>query len=425
MKRGTANLVKFKRLQVRLQMPVWQVKGLLQSLWDLAAENAIYGDVGKYSDEDLCLGMDYTGEPRDLIQALVECGWLDRDERSRLRIHDWFDHCEDWIRKRILRERGEKATWAEFVEKWTADNGGRGVAPGPPPSRSGSQQPPPSADGGQRQPPSDNGSERQPVADNGGHCPTTAACHSLGHSHSLSHSPEVHPPNPPQAGGVSGARETQPPANGTGHRVRRREDIDPDGEPARMVSAWYAERQGNDGAPATPPSPAEVRLAEQMLPRIRAADPVGDPEAWGRGLARHVYEHTADPRDPEQRSFVAAAKRLDGFIHGLARDRRYREERAELEAERERCEEHEREHAEAYLDYLQGAYDRLCEEHPGSMAEWTKGKRNALKGRLGREPTREEFLREFLAAGKQRRRDVLDFWQWDAQLNPSGLEVKE
>ena len=70
MKRGTDRIVKFKRLKVALRLGDWEIKGLLQSIWDFAAENALGGDIGRYSDEDIALGIDYSGDATALMNTL-------------------------------------------------------------------------------------------------------------------------------------------------------------------------------------------------------------------------------------------------------------------------------------------------------------------------------------------------------------------
>lgn len=106
MKHGTENKLKFKKLQRRLDLALWQAKGLLQTLWDFAKSNAPRGDVGKFTDEELAIGIDWRGEPEELIKALVDNRWLDpSDGPERLVIHDWWEHCEDSIHMQLARHR--------------------------------------------------------------------------------------------------------------------------------------------------------------------------------------------------------------------------------------------------------------------------------------------------------------------------------
>ncbi len=106
MKRGTERLLKFKRLKLQLGLRDWQAKGLLQAVWDFAAENAPRGDVGRFTDPDIALGIDYDGDPEALVAALVECGWLDEHPEHRLVVHDWYEHVEDYVHLALAR-RGD------------------------------------------------------------------------------------------------------------------------------------------------------------------------------------------------------------------------------------------------------------------------------------------------------------------------------
>lgn len=103
MKRGTDMLTKFKRLKDDLGLPTYACKGLLQELWDATATNAIAGDIGKHSDDDIAYMLDWQGDPAALVAALVKWKWLDPHPEHRLVVHDWPQHCEDWIHMRLAR----------------------------------------------------------------------------------------------------------------------------------------------------------------------------------------------------------------------------------------------------------------------------------------------------------------------------------
>lgn len=106
MKHGTENKLKFKKLQRRLDLALWQCKGLLQTLWDFAKANAPRGDVGRYTDDELAIGIDWRGDAKLLVDALVDNGWLDpAEDPARLIIHDWWEHCEDSIHMQLARHR--------------------------------------------------------------------------------------------------------------------------------------------------------------------------------------------------------------------------------------------------------------------------------------------------------------------------------
>lgn len=103
MKRDCLGHTKMRKLCRRLDLPLWQAAGLLEVLWHLTAREAPQGDIGRLSDEDIAIGMDYRGDEGNLIEALVLCGWLDRHETHRLLVHDWAEHCDDAVHMRLAR----------------------------------------------------------------------------------------------------------------------------------------------------------------------------------------------------------------------------------------------------------------------------------------------------------------------------------
>ncbi|MCR9294418.1 MAG: hypothetical protein NXI32_17000 [bacterium] len=102
MKHQTITLVKFKALQKRLQAPLCHVVGYLESLWLFAQINARDGDLSKFTALELAGWIEYPGDPSELIEALVETRWLDRETSEsgveRLSIHDWEQHCPNWLK---------------------------------------------------------------------------------------------------------------------------------------------------------------------------------------------------------------------------------------------------------------------------------------------------------------------------------------
>ena len=92
-----------KRLCRKMDIPLWQAVGILEMLWQVTAREAPRGDIGKLSDEDIALGLDYRGDEGALIGCLVDCGWIDRVPEFRLVIHDWQDHCDDSVHMKLAR----------------------------------------------------------------------------------------------------------------------------------------------------------------------------------------------------------------------------------------------------------------------------------------------------------------------------------
>jgi hypothetical protein len=104
-KREAINHTKMKRLCRRLDIPLYQAVGLLESIWHLTGREAPRGDLGKLSDEDIALAIDYRGDETALINALVASGWLDWNQTERLVVHDWSEHADDAVHMRLARAR--------------------------------------------------------------------------------------------------------------------------------------------------------------------------------------------------------------------------------------------------------------------------------------------------------------------------------
>lgn len=102
MKSQTLQSIKFARLQTALDTAFkTDVTGLLEMLWQFTTANAITGAVGRFSDADICawMGCRMHGKtPEQLIQILVDTGFLDRHDEHRIVVHDWHEHCPTFIR---------------------------------------------------------------------------------------------------------------------------------------------------------------------------------------------------------------------------------------------------------------------------------------------------------------------------------------
>lgn len=106
MKSGTDSKLKFKQLQRALDLPLWQARGLLDTLWDFAVNNCPAGNIGRFTDDEIATGIDWRGDATKLIETLVSVRWLDRHETHRIIVHDWPEHCEDRV-KTALAKAGE------------------------------------------------------------------------------------------------------------------------------------------------------------------------------------------------------------------------------------------------------------------------------------------------------------------------------
>lgn len=80
---------KTKRLRARFGMAGW---GHLTFLWLEASQERADGVLAGWTVEDVELAAEWDGKPGEFCQALLNIGFLDRDESGRFVIHDWPDH---------------------------------------------------------------------------------------------------------------------------------------------------------------------------------------------------------------------------------------------------------------------------------------------------------------------------------------------
>lgn len=98
MKAGTESKLKFMGLKRQLRLPFWQVVGILEAIWHTTLRNAPDGDIGKLSNEDIAAAIEWDGDADELIAALVKSRWLDTDPAFRLIVHDWSEHCPNYLK---------------------------------------------------------------------------------------------------------------------------------------------------------------------------------------------------------------------------------------------------------------------------------------------------------------------------------------
>jgi len=103
MKANTPDLLKFKKLQKRLSETTRGIVGLLELLWLATAKNCPRGDIGKFANDEIALLIDWDGDPEQLIAALIDCGWVDVCEENRLVVHDWSEHCPNYVKGSLAK----------------------------------------------------------------------------------------------------------------------------------------------------------------------------------------------------------------------------------------------------------------------------------------------------------------------------------
>lgn len=79
---------------------------ILERLWHAATAGAKRGDIGKFDNELIAEECGWMGDADQLIDALVECGFLDVCEQHRLVVHDWDEHSPKHVKGVVKRQGG-------------------------------------------------------------------------------------------------------------------------------------------------------------------------------------------------------------------------------------------------------------------------------------------------------------------------------
>ncbi|MDI3298358.1 MAG: hypothetical protein QJR08_04220 [Bacillota bacterium] len=104
--------------------------GRLHMLWWWAVDYAPDGDLTRFDPVDIAIGMEWEGDPDQLIQALLECGhgdhagFLERTADGRLLIHDWDDYAGRLIERRAKNAERMRHKRAAHVDQAEDDTGG-------------------------------------------------------------------------------------------------------------------------------------------------------------------------------------------------------------------------------------------------------------------------------------------------------------
>jgi hypothetical protein len=103
MKSSALSSIKFSRLKRRLNLQKFQIVGLLESIWLFTLINTPSGDIGRYSNEDIAAYIEWAGDPDELITHLIQCGWLEESDEYRIIVHDWDQHCPNYIKGNLSK----------------------------------------------------------------------------------------------------------------------------------------------------------------------------------------------------------------------------------------------------------------------------------------------------------------------------------
>lgn len=103
LKREAINHTKMRRLARYLDIEIYSARGIMETLWSATCDEAPAGNIGKLSDEDLADIIGWKGDAEALTAAMVRAGWLDTTDTYRLVIHDWPDHCQDYVHAKLAK----------------------------------------------------------------------------------------------------------------------------------------------------------------------------------------------------------------------------------------------------------------------------------------------------------------------------------
>lgn len=93
------NHVKLRKFAVLAGVSGVQALGHVISLWSVVILQAESGDLVNWSNDDVSLACNWSGDAKKLVDALVSSKFLDR-VRGKLFVHEWLEHQGDLIRKR-------------------------------------------------------------------------------------------------------------------------------------------------------------------------------------------------------------------------------------------------------------------------------------------------------------------------------------
>jgi len=130
------NHAKTKHLQaelsIRLGRPfrLWEAIGVVESLFQFACNSADDGRIGRYNNDVIAFWFEWFPEgeagSQDLIDALIEVGYVEETDDDRLLIHDWTDHApkyiQDRLRKRKSREKSQDVPTGHNLSQEVAIN---------------------------------------------------------------------------------------------------------------------------------------------------------------------------------------------------------------------------------------------------------------------------------------------------------------
>lgn len=106
MKRKAPDHPKMKALARRMKIALCTANGIMERLWHHCGDYTPDGGIGKLTDLEIAeaCAIPTDMDAADLVLGMLDTGWLDPMENCRLFVHDWPDHCEDSINRKIAKD---------------------------------------------------------------------------------------------------------------------------------------------------------------------------------------------------------------------------------------------------------------------------------------------------------------------------------
>jgi hypothetical protein len=95
---------KIRTLAAILKIPFSQAVGMCGMLWNFTADHAPRGNVGKHTDLEIAMAVEWPGDPVELVRALLVVRLLDAHPTYRLLVHDWAEHCPRYVHATLKRK---------------------------------------------------------------------------------------------------------------------------------------------------------------------------------------------------------------------------------------------------------------------------------------------------------------------------------
>lgn len=103
MKRESWAHPKLKLAARDLGISLCHMRGVMGSIWMFTSMSFPRGDIGRMSNEEIAVAIDYDRDPEELVRVLVARRLLDEHAECRLYVHDFSEHADDTVHYKLAR----------------------------------------------------------------------------------------------------------------------------------------------------------------------------------------------------------------------------------------------------------------------------------------------------------------------------------